>query len=245
MGAQDIWADALKESESPETRDAGLWAKCFAEADGDENKAKAAYIRSRVQDLEIADARVPPPPVKKTTGWCPNCKTECAIDSPECPKCRSSFASDSIYKLLDRNPESAPPPSQSNNIGWCPVCHEPLDMDALYCAACKSNLSARNLSPLRHRPTTTIQPPSEEQKKSNWWKWAIGVPVGGFALLMIIGSCAANTPDGKERSNSRLAIELCWNEQSRKSLDPSAARFAASACEKMESDYRNRWGTNP
>lgn len=195
MGAQNIWADALKESESPEARDAGLWAKCFAEADGDEAKAKAAYIKAKV-----------------------------AVANP---------------------PAAAPAPQTRQDRGWCPVCHEPLDMDALYCAACKSNLSARNLSPLRYRPTTTSQAPAEERKKSNWWKWALGVPVGGFALVMIVGSCAANTPDGKERSNSRLAIELCWKEQSRKSLDPSAARFAASACEKMESDYRNRWGTNP
>jgi hypothetical protein len=30
---------------------AGLWARCFADADGDENRAKASYIKFRVQQL--------------------------------------------------------------------------------------------------------------------------------------------------------------------------------------------------
>lgn len=165
MTVKDIWAEALNEAENPELRNGGLWARSFAQADGDENKAKAAYIRSRVQELEAADANIPPPPVKKASGWCPNCQTECAIDSTECPKCRSSFASDSIYKLLDRKPENAQPPIQKkNDRGWCPVCHEPLDLDAMYCSACKSSLTARHLSPLKYKPTTPA--PSMQQSYS-------------------------------------------------------------------------------
>jgi hypothetical protein len=84
-----------------------------------------------------------------------------------------------------------------------------------------------------------------EPKKSSIWKWLVGVPVGGFVLVMVIGSCAGNTPEGKERSQSRAAIDLCWKEQSKKSLDPGAARFVAGTCERMESDFRTRWGRNP
>lgn len=168
MTVKDIWAEALNEAENPEMRNGGLWARSFAQADGDENKAKAAYIRSRVQELEAADANVPPPPSKKTTGWCPNCQTECAIDSTECPKCRSSFASDSIYKLLDRKPENAQPSIQKNNgRGWCPVCHEPIDLDALYCSACNSNLAARHLSPLKYKPTSPAPNAQQGHSQNN------------------------------------------------------------------------------
>lgn len=34
----------------------GLWAKCFAECDGDERRAKALYIRLRVKQLVSQDA---------------------------------------------------------------------------------------------------------------------------------------------------------------------------------------------
>ena len=47
----DAWQTALNESESS-ARDNGLWAKCFAEADGDEAKAKARYIKYRVEQLK-------------------------------------------------------------------------------------------------------------------------------------------------------------------------------------------------
>ena len=33
-------------------REEGLWAKCFAECDGDENKAKALYLKARVERLK-------------------------------------------------------------------------------------------------------------------------------------------------------------------------------------------------
>ncbi len=112
MTVKDVWAEALNEAGNPEIRNSGLWARCFAQADGDENKAKAAYIRTRAQELEEADADAPPSPVKMPVGWCPNCKTECDLASTECPKCKSSFAADSIYKLLDKKPDDAKPPFQ-------------------------------------------------------------------------------------------------------------------------------------
>ena len=44
------WDEALKEFESS-NRVSSLWAKCFADANGDENKAKAMYIKLRVKEL--------------------------------------------------------------------------------------------------------------------------------------------------------------------------------------------------
>lgn len=47
---EDHWATAMKELETGQRRP-GLWAKAFAEVDGDETKAKVAYLRVRVQQL--------------------------------------------------------------------------------------------------------------------------------------------------------------------------------------------------
>lgn len=84
-----------------------------------------------------------------------------------------------------------------------------------------------------------------EKKSGSLWKWPIGVPVAGFVLMMIIGSCAGRDPDVRARVAEKDAISACWDLQGKKSLDPATARFAAGACEKMESDFRAKWGRNP
>lgn len=199
--SNDIWAKALVEAENSDLRDPGLWARCYAEADGDVNKAQAAYVKAKV-----GQSGVP-------------------VESP------------------------MPPPQKER--GWCPVCHEAVDLGALYCTACKSNFAARGMYPLKYKPSSPApssyahRAEEPEPKKSNFWKWLVGVPVGAFILLMAIGSCAGNSPEGQERSHSRSAIDLCWSEQAKKSNTPGDARFIAGACEKMENDYRSRWGTSP
>ena len=74
------------------------------------------------------------------------------------------------------------------------------------------------------------------------WKWILGVPAGLFVLLMIVGSFSSG---GGESGSARRAIDHCWSEQSRKSLAPSEARFIAGACEKMERDYKDKYGRAP
>lgn len=51
---EKLYAQALREFES-DNRNEGLYAKCFAEADGDEDKAKARYIKNRVNELSQLD----------------------------------------------------------------------------------------------------------------------------------------------------------------------------------------------
>lgn len=81
-----------------------------------------------------------------------------------------------------------------------------------------------------------------KQKKFKWWLWG---PIGLFVLFLVFGFFVSSTPDGKARAREKLAIEYCWETQGKKSLDPSAARFAAGACEMMEEDFRRRWGFKP
>lgn len=48
---EKIYEEVLKEVEQGKRRD-GLWAKAFANSDGNENKAKALYINYRVQSIK-------------------------------------------------------------------------------------------------------------------------------------------------------------------------------------------------
>lgn len=50
---EDLYAQALNELEGGKRID-GVWAKCFADADGAENIAKAQYIKIRVSQLQLA-----------------------------------------------------------------------------------------------------------------------------------------------------------------------------------------------
>jgi hypothetical protein len=50
--AEDLYAQALNELEGGKRID-GVWAKCFANADGVENVAKAQYIKIRVFQLQL------------------------------------------------------------------------------------------------------------------------------------------------------------------------------------------------
>lgn len=47
---EDFWATALNELETGQRRP-GVWAKAFAECDGDETKSKVAYLKARLQQL--------------------------------------------------------------------------------------------------------------------------------------------------------------------------------------------------
>mgnify|MGYP003405410933 CR=1 FL=1 len=61
------------------------------------------------------------------------------------------------------------------------------------------------------------------------------------AALMTLAACGPD--DG--RGAARRAIQLCWDDQGKKSNTPEVARFIAGACEKMERDFRERYRANP
>lgn len=49
---EDIWAFASNEMNS-RNRNEGLWAMCFASADGNQDKTKASYLKQRVEQLRL------------------------------------------------------------------------------------------------------------------------------------------------------------------------------------------------
>lgn len=81
--------------------------------------------------------------------------------------------------------------------------------------------------------------------KSNVWAWVLGVPVGLFALVMVVGTIAGNSPEAEQRQQERAALDLCQKDM----LDPlrsashrEAARFM---CERMRDEYVRKWRREP
>lgn len=121
----------------------------------------------------------------------------------------------------------------------CGECGKEISDKAAACPHCGAPVASE--APQVGRYYQDMPPPVMNPPKSggsSWWKWVIGIPAGGFALLVLIGSCSGNTPQGKAKSAQQSAIELCWKDFGKKSNDPDTARFIASTCEKMEADAR-------
>ncbi len=66
-----------------------------------------------------------------------------------------------------------------------------------------------------------------------------------FAAFAVWAVYRKQSPEEIALGKDRGAIELCWKEQQRKSLDPATARFVASTCERMESEFRIKYKVNP
>lgn len=96
----------------------------------------------------------------------------------------------------------------------------------------------RNPSPAGAAGTAA---PASGKRSGSKWPWIIG----GILLVLVVLIQAGNTPEAKAKSEARAAIELCWKEQGRKSLDPGTQRFVAGACETMENSFRERYRVNP
>lgn len=71
--------------------------------------------------------------------------------------------------------------------------------------------------------------------------------IAGALLVSFLayGFYLSNTPAGKERGRERDVIASCWQEQERESLTSAEASLTASACEKLEDDFRRKWSRDP
>lgn len=62
-------------------------------------------------------------------------------------------------------------------------------------------------------------------------------------VLLLVG--CDNSPEAKEKGIKRDAIKLCWEDYEKKSFDAGTKKFIAGACEKMEGDFKAKYGVNP
>lgn len=107
-------------------------------------------------------------------------------------------------------------------------------MALITCRECGSNVSLEAVN----CPSCGIR----VAPKSSAWKWLVGVPVGLFLLVMVIGLINSNP----EKTQARRAYEAC--QDSLASADRArsgTSTFIAGTCEKMRSDFREKYGVNP
>ncbi len=78
--------------------------------------------------------------------------------------------------------------------------------------------------------------------RTKWWLW---IPLALLLAFFVFGAVVSTTPAAKERAAARQVIELCWEEQQRKSIDPPTQRFVASTCEMLERDFTQKYGVRP
>lgn len=109
----------------------------------------------------------------------------------------------------------------------CGECGNPVSTAASACPKCGAPVAASAPAPV--------------EKKGPLWPWVLVAVIGGATLLISMGS----TPEARERGTLRSAIESCWKDQKRASLDQATARFLASTCERMESDFTAKYGIKP
>jgi hypothetical protein len=69
--------------------------------------------------------------------------------------------------------------------------------------------------------------------------------VAVFGAFLLFGGISGRDPATAERWRAADAIDLCWEEQKRKSLSPNSQQFVAGTCEMMENDFRQKYGRNP
>ena len=83
-------------------------------------------------------------------------------------------------------------------------------------------------------------------KKPKLVLWIIGLPVAFFALLMIASQIMFfMSPDKEAQWVDRESIRLCWKEREKGPKENTPAQFTEGQCEKLEFDFKNKWGENP
>lgn len=88
----------------------------------------------------------------------------------------------------------------------------------------------------------TLPPAAGKRVGGPLWVWI----VGAAALLVGLVSLTPSDPKARAESDARWraekTIDLCWEQQARKSLSPGEQRFIAGACEISEEEYFKQYG---
>lgn len=118
----------------------------------------------------------------------------------------------------------------------CPTCNAQISDAATACPHCGHPLA----------PASVAAPPAAPAADGGFGIFkTLLLFFGGLVLVFVAYAMSKEDPLKEEREHDRFAIEICWKEQERKSLDPSGARFLAGVCEKMEADFKLKYGTTP
>lgn len=108
----------------------------------------------------------------------------------------------------------------------CPSCGHALTDSTVPCPQCGK------IPPLKPAPRNRLVP------------WLIGLPMGAFAVLMLVGSLLS-TPEGNDQWVAREAIKVCNKEVARAPEDRKRPDLTLQDCAEMEAAFRTQYGIAP
>ena len=128
----------------------------------------------------------------------------------------------------------------------CNYCGKDAGYLSSICESCRASRtgSAQPTPPQISRGNPFAISPATRDGRTSVGVWAALV-AAVLLILFIVVMHAGNTPQVEEKGIKRLAIEQCWKDYERKSLDPGTKRFVASVCEKLELDFKEQYGVEP
>ena len=74
--------------------------------------------------------------------------------------------------------------------------------------------------------------------------WLIGLPVGAFAVLMVVGQLLS-TPESSNQWVAREAIKVCNKEVARAPEDRKRPDLTSKDCAELDAAFRAQYGTEP
>lgn len=69
--------------------------------------------------------------------------------------------------------------------------------------------------------------------------------MAAIVIFLGFGAIVGNTPEAKEKSRARSAINLCRKEEREYTGPVGSKKIITGACEKLENDFRTRFGLEP
>ena len=137
---------------------------------------------------------------------------------------------------MSPNNSSKPTPLRGRlNSGVRRYDHRGDSMSLVTCAECNTEIS----STAKSCPKCGAVPAGKSAGRKVLF--VILAIVAVLIFLMALGS----SPEAQEKARERSAIDLCWSDYEKKSLDSGTKRFVASTCEHMETEFRNKHGVSP
>ena len=86
---------------------------------------------------------------------------------------------------------------------------------------------------------------AEARPKNRLVPWLIGLPVGIFALLMLVGKFM-DDPQSKQRWVDAETVKLCWKQIAKPEAERKTQEFKSQTDgERLEFDFKTKYGENP
>ncbi len=206
----------------------------------DDDSVEATALRSKIEQRRVKMALIN----------CWECGRQISNTAQACPHCGAAPRPAAPAPANSVTETSPPEPD-----GVCPNCGRGCALDASICQQCKATFDEGSAwKPRARRPgevlpsprTPPIAPATADQATatasskggSNWLLWIIGVPIGLFLLMLVIG---ANVSPQKatQWEKEKRADAMCDQLMSDSALGDER-RMTRAICDRVKADIRSQ-----